>query len=75
MREVSRSQINENHVNSERFNNESIRSPPWTTQDTYTKANAAETVGIEEIFTDFKAANREQRGPKRTPLKSLEAKM
>jgi hypothetical protein len=57
--EVSRSQTNENHVNSKKFHNESIRSPPGTTQDTYTKANATETVGIEEIFTDFKTAKRE----------------
>ena len=57
--EVSRSQTNENHVNSKKFHNESIRSPPGTTQDTYTKANATEAVGIEEIFTDFKTAKRE----------------
>lgn len=52
VREASRSQITVNHVNSdhahkiERFNNDSVWSPPWTTKETSTKANAAETVGV-----------------------------
>jgi hypothetical protein len=43
---------------------------PWTTKETSTKTNAAETVGIEEIFADFKATNREQMKAKGHPQNS-----
>lgn len=51
-REASRSQITENHGNPdharkiERFNDDSVWSPPWTTKETSRKANAAETLGL-----------------------------
>ena len=42
----------------------------WTTKETSTKTNAAETVGIGEIFADFKATNREQMQAKGHPQNS-----